>query len=853
MAANESTGTDHTLPVSDPPSGAGSGANTSVPAATTTEAPALPVIIKHLKGKEAEWSTITRKAGPLGLLDLPVDVLGLIVREVQSHNDLTSLALTNSTLYNLATPLIYSEFDIVWPDDSSSSAASTGVDALTYGLSTLCLGSRFAHKTRWLRRTSLARVESSHRLASNQYATYVRKFSLGNGKETEVAEYSLGQDSGKMLGTLVALAVAKMINLESFVWDMPTGVPSDVFMGLASLQDHSPEGRHKLSRVWVRWQGDVTVRPASPSTISSGYALPVHSELLDFFMGVAPQPSRSPSPRNLPLPPHLQPKEPTSKRYAECKVEYPTFSILPALESLSVLDITEMAYLDELSELVERSRSSIRELRIGLASSAKSGEINLLCHGDKFKQIDLTATWPGESSLGDKRLGGVLGVVFGRIFDLKTNQLLGSPAILHQATKSDVADLSLQAAQVGIVTQAQHHLHPDSQPVDSGGLDQTFRGQQGHREGKLTLGLRTLELEKLAVSVQICQNAIDWSCLTTLTILDCTQHESLWRMLRKEFQLDQPADLASHPGQRYPLSLKHIRTDQVSVSLITFLRETLAPNSLEGLYLQARRASGTPAVGLTQIMKGPVRRHQASLRNLRLDSVFFREGPRVDPVSSGIGRSHWAFSSSWVTYLTSGRMRSLRELAISFDTRAWHPFLRGLPNLPELRTLHVLGLPNRTDPSIRREIAVQVADILTLRPDSKLSLLGINDICFEIMEAHTSKKTPPDVDLSGLVVANGVIVDDPGTDVDSTTSSTSDSDAPAVPPPPPPVVFEVDDVVQENPEEWSSQHSSGLDSDTDSWQGSEGVQKTPHRWLYLHQVPFRDDKVDVFRARHARL
>lgn len=45
----------------------------------------LPVTLKHLKGKEAEWDPITRRTGPLGLLDLPVDVLGLIVREASGR------------------------------------------------------------------------------------------------------------------------------------------------------------------------------------------------------------------------------------------------------------------------------------------------------------------------------------------------------------------------------------------------------------------------------------------------------------------------------------------------------------------------------------------------------------------------------------------------------------------------------------------------------------------------------------------------------------------------------------------------------------------------------------------------
>ncbi len=71
-----------------------------------------------------------------------------------------------------------------------------------------------------------------------------------------------------MLGTLVALAVAKMENLETFVWDMPTGVLSDIFMGLASL-DEPGRGECKLDRVWIRWHDNSeSIVSSSSSTVS---------------------------------------------------------------------------------------------------------------------------------------------------------------------------------------------------------------------------------------------------------------------------------------------------------------------------------------------------------------------------------------------------------------------------------------------------------------------------------------------------------------------------------------------------------------------------------------------------------
>ena len=57
----------------------------------------------------------------------------------------------------------------------------------------------------------------------NNYSMYTRKFSLGNGPSDWVQDYMITKESGKMLGTLVALAVARMVNLETFVWDMQIG------------------------------------------------------------------------------------------------------------------------------------------------------------------------------------------------------------------------------------------------------------------------------------------------------------------------------------------------------------------------------------------------------------------------------------------------------------------------------------------------------------------------------------------------------------------------------------------------------------------------------------------------------
>lgn len=46
----------------------------------------IPSISRLLKGKEHEWKIVTAKPGPLHLLDLPVEVLRLVTKEVSGKS-----------------------------------------------------------------------------------------------------------------------------------------------------------------------------------------------------------------------------------------------------------------------------------------------------------------------------------------------------------------------------------------------------------------------------------------------------------------------------------------------------------------------------------------------------------------------------------------------------------------------------------------------------------------------------------------------------------------------------------------------------------------------------------------------
>ena len=191
------------------------------------------------------------------------------------------------------------------------------------------------------------------------------------------------------------------------------------------------------------------------------------------------------------------------------------------------------------------------------------------------------------------------------------------------------------------------------------------------------LKLEVLELERVPLSVPVLRRAFDWSILSTLTLLHCSNHEQLWKILRRTY-----TPRAAYPGSpssskaykasytlrsEYQLNLKRIHTNTVSPSLISFLKETLAPNSLEVLFLQEGR-SYSSTVTVDAIYRGPMKRHRASLKKLMIDSG--EKSPDGHTTTSSRWR-RWMLNREILTFITSGRMNSLRELAVSIDYKDW--------------------------------------------------------------------------------------------------------------------------------------------------------------------------------------
>lgn len=609
------------------------------------------------------------------------------------------------------------------------------MDALTYGLATLVMGDDcFPHQNRLRHQGTSTKATAKSattpypiapRRFGNYYGQFTKKFSLGNGPQAWVQEYMITKEGGKMLGTLVALAVARMINLETFVWDMPTGVLRDVWLALSSLAHRSDNEECRLERLWIRWHDntiDAPVPPPAPPMILNN-------------VGVPPPPNAThPSGVGTVQPPIVVPQPFLTNSVSSLdRVEHPTFSVIPALKSLSVLDIDELPYLDEMSILIARSHKKLRELRVGIALHAQTRDWVTVWDGDGLQQVDYSADTTAASTIGEKRLGGVLGILVGRVHNMRhsedpqtvksASRGISEPIMQTTPTKAtipnplpSIASLSVQdreleqdvdhfgnAMESSIISE-ENSAFMDSQPVGVSQTAQISGAIPGVASSKAytvppadgrpstphsaedteatetlngKLKLEVLELERVPLSVAVLRRAFDWSVLSTLTLLHCSNHEQLWKVLRRQYTprsvysgspTSSKAYKASYTLRSdYQLNLKRIHTNTVSPSLMSFLKETLAPNSLEVLFLQEGR-SYSSTVTVDAIYRGPMRRHKASLKKLMIDSG--EKGPDGHTPTSSRWR-RWMLNREILTFITSGRMNNLRELAVSIDYKDW--------------------------------------------------------------------------------------------------------------------------------------------------------------------------------------
>ncbi len=586
----------------------------------------------------------------------------------------------------------------------------------------------------------------------NFFSQFTRKFSLGNGPPEWVQEYLITKESGKMLGTLVALTIARMPNLETFIWDMPTGILRDVWIALSSLGDYKHGRQSSLDTLWIRLHDNRGVVPIAGTSQSNIVTQPVQAAVGAVSTSTAPSPN----------PTVTETSALTRVEWSYRHIERPNFSTISPLRRLCVLNIDEIAYLAELSMLLERSLDKIRELRIGIAShvrvsgwvSTQSGSV-----GNTLSNEDNTTR--------NLQAGGEFAVLVNRFYDCYADRnppntangdtepfskpantdsgneatAVVSPETAPKSSPSSNDNPDVESAvshsltsslpggaiepNQAIIHSTDSGLSPlpmpsphdlptrtscpidfdnrQSQPVPQGlkipqwskaALKAVLPKTSAQSKTKL-LRLEILELERVLLDVRVLQKTIDWSMMTSLTLFQCDGHEGLWKALRRTYtprssftHSRASSNSASectpqHPpawnagvctALTYSLNLKRIHTDQVSPSLISFLKETLAPNSLEWMFFQeeggpvrANVSKYVSRVTIEAIYRGPIRRHRASLKKILIDSA----AGTADTRTRSQKWRKWMFNRELLTFVTSGKMSSLKEIAMAIDYKDW--------------------------------------------------------------------------------------------------------------------------------------------------------------------------------------
>jgi hypothetical protein len=200
-----------------------------------------------------------------------------------------------------------------------------------------------------------------------------------------------------------------------------------------------------------------------------------------------------------------------------------------------------------------------------------------------------------------------------------------------------------------------------------------------------------------------------------------------------------------------------------------------------------------------------------------------------------------------------------------------HTFLQRLPNIPQLRSINIPHIADYVTNTFEpRELAHQIADIITLRPEIRLCYVGIGSKCFEILEACDtgSSSGASGVGLPYVAVdsighgqlhgssanMNGMAATDHQEEEEEEDTTDEDDD-------------EGEDDSEEDDEEDDDNTPTTGTSDPDETQSDNEVADHDEDsdddgfvepdngrvTLRLREILFYDDKVAIFRARHGKL
>jgi hypothetical protein len=137
-----------------------------------------------------------------------------------------------------------------------------------------------------------------------------------------------------------------------------------------------------------------------------------------------------------------------------------------------------------------------------------------------------------------------------------------------------------------------------------------------------------------------------------------------------------------------------------------------------------------------------------------------------------------------------------------------------------------------------REMALQVVDIVALRPEVEICYMGIMSKCFEILESRNNDEPQPipAPNISPTNNDHGGPIDD-----DEATEDEDDEDEdPAA------------GIAGVDSDETDAEDSDPLD-DSDGGDNYESEEFRSRPKLRLREILFYDDKVAIFKARHGKL
>lgn len=200
-------------------------------------------------------------------------------------------------------------------------------------------------------------------------------------------------------------------------------------------------------------------------------------------------------------------------------------------------------------------------------------------------------------------------------------------------------------------------------------------------------------------------------------------------------------------------------------------------------------------------------------------------------------------------------MPALRELGVGIEYRDWHFFLQHLPLVKGLRSLYLPFLADHVHGNVDpRELALQIVDIVALRPECEICYVGIASKCFEILE----RKKGVNGGFEGEGVAT-LFTGLSGMDEEEEEEEEPEEDGEGM------GEEETESEVEEGEDGEENDDDNDDDDDDDGGDGHEDdsnseAEDQPEESkavdvgkLRLREILFYDDKVAVFKARHGRL